>query len=485
MANTSQGAIFGILDRIYTTILNIDDKNPTPNTGIFVSMMNQGRPVNPEAFAGAWTPFLQTGEPTGKTGTTSAIEAAHNTHELVDFALAMDDNYRQMSGTKRISKTWAAIITGATLDPASITPMSAEEKTMYDAAYDDLYEIQQIEGDERDPVTKKYKMVDTPVRTKLYQKYLDCQKEYLKTQDAYTDAYSETLYDDNAARMWPVKGKRYITAIDNAMDDWTSVGKKVRVEDALATLAAQGRNPTAQMIADAKARYSAYQVALAGAIGDKEPYSYITPSNWCDEDADIWTKYTGTFKSSDTHNYTRSQKWSANLKVNFMLWKSDVNHKGSIDTVNKQAEQEDTTLSLEWAVLDIHRPWLDSGLLDWAGWKLSGGSKKGSISDGTRAMVGSPSSFYLPSIPTQLVVVRNVKVKNKAITDYFSSLATSHSTDVDLSYGPFVSADGHYSDDQAKQDAIKRMAREGLTIPGIQVIAWVSQVLPLSPKLDS
>jgi len=484
MTDTSQGAIFGILDRIYTTILNIDDRNPNPNTGMFVSMMIHGKPITLEDYNRAWTPFLSTGEATGDTGTKSEIEAAHNTHELVDLVLATDDNYRLLSGTRRISETWKAIILGATLDPASITPMTPEEETMYKEAYDDLYEIQKMESDERDPVTKKRLLVDTPVQTNRYKKYLECQSVYLKAQDAYTDAYSDTLEDPNAAKMWPVKGKRYITDIDNAMAAWTSVGHKESVEGALAVLAAQGRNPTAQMIADAKNRFSVYQVALAGIINTNEPYSYISPSNWCDENANIWTKYSGTFKSSDTHAYTRSQKWAANLNVNFGLFSTNVQHDGNFDQVNKDAASQDTKITLEWAVVDIHRPWLDSGLLNWGGWKLSGGVKKGAISDGTRNMPGSPTSYFLPAIPTQMVVVRNVTVKNKAITDYFASLVKANSTNVEVGYGPFVAAGGQYSDDEQKRDAIKRFAREGLSIPGMQVIAWASQVMPLSPQLD-
>lgn len=482
MTDTSQGAIFKVLDRIYKTVLNIDDQPKHEASGLVVAIQQLGTPLAPADYAMAWTPFLSNGDATGKPGSVPAIQAAHNVQQLVDKKLSIASTLTVLPGSGGIAATWKAIVTGASL----IDSKPAEVPQNVTWAYNDLWEMRQIEGDERDPATGKYKMVDAPVRTGRYQKYLDCKAAYQKAVNKYVNAYQNAEEDATARKLWPVNGKQYIGDVENAMADWNSVGNKVKVEASLAILAAQGSDPTAQMIADAKNRWSVYQLALSGAIDEKTPYSYISPSNWCDPDADIWTKYSGTFSSSDTHDTSSTKGWSASLKLNFGLFGGGAESEGSLEKVNKDAAGQDTSLSLEWAVVTVVRPWLDSALLAWDGWYIHlAGNKKFSVSNGKPSEGDAPSPCYLPVIPTQMVVVRNVRVKNKALTDHFESEALKTNSKASFSYGPFASGSAGYSSDDERRDAMKRMAREGLSIPGMQVIGWVSEVTPASPKVDA
>lgn len=482
--NTSQGAVLKLLDRIYKSVLNIDDdpQHAAAASGLMVAVLKVGRPLNPKDYAQAWTPFLPNGDATGKPGDDSSIQSAKNVAELVDGKLALDSNASVISGTATVSETWKAIVTGATLKDS--TPREDPKNVQW--AYKDLWDTKQIEGNERDEQTGKYKMVDAQVHTGRYQKYLDCKAAYQKAVNKYVAAYQTAQEEPTAKKLWPVNGKQFIGDVEDAMNEWVSVGQKVKMEASINILSAQGSDPTALMITDAKNRWSIYQVALGGAVADKSPYSFISPSNWCDPDADIWTKYNGTFSTSETHDTSSTKDWSAGLKLNFGLFSGDAASKGSLEKVSKDAEGQDTDISLEWTVLTVMRPWLDTSLLSWDGWYLLlAGSKKNSISTGLREESNAPSAYYLPIVPVQMIVVRNLKVKNKALSDHFASEALKTSSSLDFNYGPFASVSSSFATDDEKKDEIKRMGREGLRIPGMQLIGWVSELTPASPKLDT
>lgn len=493
MSNTSQGAVFGILDRIYQTILKIDDQG-SKKKDLIVQMQTLGTPINPKDFNNAWTPFLESGDEGDDAPDEDdpSIEAAYNTATLVDKKLARTANFEQVEGTQKITSTWKAIVDGAQLSSQKSVELSDDQKEDLEDAYDLLWSYELVKGpraqedirnDAGEIVTKKGDriMEKVPVRSRTYEKYIECKRAYEKAEMKYTDGYADSLYSKISKRRWPMKGKALISAVNDAMDDWNTVGKRNRVEEALNVLGAQGRNPTAGMINDAKNRYKIYQAALAGQFADSVPYSYLSPSNWCEEDADIWTEYNGKFTASETHDYSKTESWHAELKVKFGLFSGGASTSGSTSKVDNNSESEDTEISLKWAAIDINRPWMDTSLLSFGGWYLKlAGSKKGCISN------GDPSKLEnLPCIPVKMIVVKDVVVKNKAIQDHFDSMSKTVKADANFSYGPFVSGSGGYSSDEEAKNHYKKMAREGIAIPGIQLIGWVSAKTPTAPALDT
>jgi len=481
MADTNEQAIFGILDRIYRTILKIDDTGKPKESGIIISLQEQGKPLNNKEYINAWTPFLESGDEGDDTeelpnpDTDSNIRSAYNTAELVDKVLSNSEQIPVTPSSSRISTTWKAIITGASLDPNIITkPTKAEQETL-DDANDLLYVKAQVAGPRNAEGEKTTKEV--LLKSDVYTKYLECQQEYDKATSKYADEYTETLYDKIAKKMWPIKGKKLIRTVNNAWDDWNTEGRKLDIEAALNVIKAQGKNPTAAMIADAKNKFELYQMALGGSIAAEIPYTYISPSNWGDEDADIWTSLKFKSSSSETHNFSASRDWTSKVKVRLGLFSGDVANDGSYKKVVTNSSSQDIEISLKWTVVDIERPWLDSSLLNWDGWYLKGG-KKGCISSDI------DSRTYLPAIPTKMVLVKDVKIKNKAIQSHLNTLSNSTDSNLDLAYGPFVSGEGTLKTNDEKKNDLKKMARSGLTFPGIQVIGWVSHIAPYSPKVN-
>jgi hypothetical protein len=481
MVDTSQGAIFGILDRLYTTILKIDDKG-NPRTGMTVSIQTQGTPINPKDYAKPWTPFLRTGavgdEDIPDDGS-SALQAAYNTATLVDKKLGNVGGVENIDTTGKISTTWSAIITGATVDASQGDQKTPEELEKLQEMTERINDFEKLKVGKDEAGNPIYE--DSPINSRQYDKYLEAKKAYYKAEEKYADAYADSLFDPIAKQRWPQKGRSLIGDVNDAMDTWNTTGKKVWIEEALDYLAAQGRNPTTAMVRAAINKFNIYQQALAGQVADLVPYSYITPTDWYDPDSDIWNTYKGKFTTSETHDSKTTEKWHAELKVNYGLFSGGANAKGSTEKVNNDAASQDTEISLKWAVVDINRPWLDTSLLKMGGWYLAGAAfKRGCISGGTPV-----DNVFLSCIPIQMILVCDVKVKNKAIQDHFDSLVKSLSVEANFSYGPFVSASGGYSSDEEKTNALKKMAREGLSLPGIQRIGWVSEVVTsISPQLD-
>jgi hypothetical protein len=165
------------------------------------------------------------------------------------------------------------------------------------------------------------------------------------------------------------------------------------------------------------------------------------------------------------------------------------------------------TIKLEYGLCDIYRPWLLRELFVIDGWYLPGQKDK-VISDGTiGGQKGDDDSHLLPMIPTQFLVIRNVQITADgwgAAGDQMSqycgqadkqddSSSSSMSGGVGfLCFGGTVShnnADWSGSDSESGSAAGSSYfhgdANHGtLTINGCQIVGYVGEILPVSPKHD-
>jgi hypothetical protein len=81
--------------------------------------------------------------------------------------------------------------------------------------------------------------------TPHYQAYLEYEEKYKDKVKVRDEAYASALTDPMKLQMWPVEGVMYHDDVEKAMDQWVSFGHKEEIENALATLAAQGTDPNA------------------------------------------------------------------------------------------------------------------------------------------------------------------------------------------------------------------------------------------------
>jgi hypothetical protein len=145
-------------------------------------------------------------------------------------------------------------------------------------------------------------------------------------------------------------------------------------------------------------------------------------------------------------------------------------------------EQKNVKIKFNYAVVDIDRPWLDTSLLNLGNWFLVGDYKKHCISTGVMNQekpTDGTEPLFLPSVVTSLILVKDVHIS----WDDWKSQWAAH-TESNSAYWCF-SASAHYSHAKQSRDFSCDASGEELVIPGIQVIGYVSQIMPACPQKDS
>ena len=118
--------------------------------------------------------------------------------------------------------------------------------------------------------------------TPHYQAYMNYQDEYKSKMRSWQRAYAAAFSDPMKLQHWPLEGRGYHDDADEAMDRWTGLGFKNEIENAIATLAAQGTDPAIALISRSKKRFvnSLNEFQSVGQI----PYTIMLPRTWYDRD---------------------------------------------------------------------------------------------------------------------------------------------------------------------------------------------------------
>ena len=172
------------------------------------------------------------------------------------------------------------------------------------------------------------------------------------------------------------------------------------------------------------------------------------------------------------------------------------------------------TISLEYGLMTIRRPWLVSDLFYMGNWYLVG-NRKNCVSDGTEKNQANLTDInklpLLPMIPQQMLVIRNVVISAKewgsdgevlqnsfgGFQDSSSSSSSSEAGTAGVCLG-FISFGGsagheetHAKGQGSSWSASGATGHYGATfdgstlkIPGAQIIAFLSDIVPATPPLD-
>ena len=522
-------------------------KGGEPLTDLCVMVPAQGFPIDPRDYAFPWDPAggAVSGDvqDDGKFGTASAVAAApptapgqpaatpvpdkklqqslksaRKTAELFDQMMRVTDDgtYRPFTSAGTISSSYEAIITKAQGIPAP--PLPANIQKQIDDAMHVLYVFD--DAGKQKGKTKEFKNYQI-----LRQAYADAETEFANAQAA-------AMTNAALGQAWPVTSKSFRAAVDNAYDDWRSADAE-KIENALETVKSIGGSIGNHFLAQARALYDAWSLGLAGAVAVGIPFTEVMPSSWYDHN-DKENGFTGImaantkFQSfSESHSAQTASSWykghssSTSGKAGGMVFgvtfggsasHSDANQQSGSASSGSQGSSfsnsmSNVTIELEYGLCNIYRPWLLRELFVIDGWYLPGQKDK-VVSDGTiGGQKGDDDSHMLPMIPTQFLVVRNVRITADgwgAAGDQMSqyckqaeregqSSSSSMSGGVGfLCFGGTVSrtsADWSGSDSESASAAGSSFftgdANHGkLTINGSQIVGWVGEILPASPKHD-
>jgi hypothetical protein len=481
--------VFKLFKDLELKAVGLDEKTNKMQEGYFVAFRNIGLPVHKDDYKNPWTPLGEnlkgdmpppadpaTAPKTGSDGIDLAKAFAANiaqsqgtylsTFALVDNKLQMNNQYSVMPGSSKLSDSWWAIMTGANGIPPTMELNDAMKQAYADA-------------------TAKLMDKDGNV-TPHYQAYMDREDDYKSKVKARNKAYAAAFTDPMKLQQWPQDGVPYQDDVEEAWDRWMSLGFKMEIEKAIATLAAQGTDPAIALIARAKKKFqnSLFEFSGYGEI----PYTVLSPRTWYDKDNDDgWNEYTSTDFHSESQYSASQTAYSGGGGVNLGLWSGNVDFQHQDSQASGKYQMKNVKISFNYAIADVNRPWLDTSLLNLSNWFLVGDYKKNCISTGMMAQqvpgTGSEPTF-LPSVVTSLILIKDVHISWDDWQSQWAEHQSSNSASASVGVWCF-SAHASYSHASQSREFSCDASGEDLSIPGIQVIGYVSQILPASPQKNS
>ena len=480
---------FKILRDIEMKAVGVDPQTQAMQEGYFVAFRNVGLPIRTEDYENPFSPVgvnLNKPQPATPASDPSAapktasestdtdaqlqnVSTAQrnyiNTFLLTDRKLKMSNTYQVMPGSSHVSDTWWAIMTGANGIPPT-TDIKPELKAAYDKARAFLMDAD-----------------DNP--TPKYQKYMEYREKYRTAVKAYNRAYSTALTDPKKLARFPQEGKMYQDDVDSAFDEWQGFGAKSEVEKALSTLAAQGTDPAIALIARAKRRWENSLLNFPS-IGNI-PWTIMSPASWYDADDDSgWNDYSSTDFHTESHFTSSSTSIKAAGGLQLGLFSVGGAFSSDKTKTDLHVQTNNLDIKLKYTVVDINRVGVDTSLLFLKNWFLFGDYKKNCISNGTMSQELAPAGqeVFLPSIVTSLILVKDFSIRWDNWKSDWETQSSAISAGASVGYACFAIG-GTYEHRSQQSDFTADASGEWLHSPGIQVVGYVSEILPSSPAHDS
>lgn len=546
MANEPGAAVLTIFDQLIDRIkqrtpIRTDGK---PLGTMVYSQLILGMPIWRDDYLRPWTPSggasLQQSFPRPVAGSQAdgtaaaptaapepdpamlrAMQAAWKTALLCRTMLEVttDGTYREYPTGRHLDFAYESILQGMQLEKM---PEMAEDVK------------KRIEQSEK-VLFKKDEEGDIIGKSKLYENYIKNARELAKAKSDFAAAQTASSVDPVKAHAWPVESETFQIVVDQALDTLRTEGGP-KVERAIDTIAAVGVPMQEHLIKKSKNAFDVWNLGLSGIVPAKIPYSIILPTNWCDpDDHDGWETLI-VDQSSYQHYGSSSQRtqsqqsWEAHaqstggsagiLLGGFAAFGGSAasssansswqNSSGSQFATGFTNSAKNLHIELEYGLCTIVRPWLISDLFFLKNWYLVG-TKKNSVSDGTIDGQADSQDKALPMIPQQFLVVRNVTIRTsewgsdgQVLSDYYgaaqgstASASSSKAGSGGVSLG-FISFGGSasHSTSNASGQSSGFSARSSsdhfgttfdgttLRIPGAQIVAFLSDIVPANPPLD-
>ena len=450
-----------------------------------------------------------------------SINAAWKTSRLVDTMIMVtnDDSFLEYPTARHVSFAYEGIVNG--MQSLPLPPVSPDVQKQIDAATKVLYEL-----DTDGSILGK---------SKRYKTYVKNAEAYAQTKTDFAVAQAAALGTPATAGSWPLLSASYQQKVDDAYDTFKSEGAD-KVEQALDVIESVGVNMQDHMIAKARKVFDVWNLSGLSGVPDRTAYSYVSPTGWADPESDDegWETLTVTHndyqsKSSfhgssfvDTHFKNDSSSTSGSVGASYFGFGAHASAGTSSCSSSNSFQASDGTqyafkndaknlsISLSYMLCTIYRPWLIGDLFYLRNWYLVG-NQKNAISDGTINGQVQNDKPLLPMIPVQFLVVRDVKI-SASQSDWGGDGHTLHQMYNDSQSqgsswnagggggfnvgffsvgGEGSHSEGHSSGSFSSRDTTDSGSSYGwsfdgqtLEIKGAQIMAWLSEVVPMNAPLD-
>jgi hypothetical protein len=510
----------------------VSDKNGQPLRQVCYMQLHNGQPISPKDYANPWEPggtvtSASSSPPPGAappTGTDTSKSAAFKTANLVDTRLLATTDGTFSPGADVISTAYEGLIMKAQAVPAAPPPQAIQDQI--NAARAVLYVLDS-------------KGQSTGVQTPAFAKYQAESIAWAQARSDFAKGEAQANADPFLGQAWPETSAVLQQKVDNAWDSWRGDNADA-VENALETVGSQGGSLGTFFVSEARKLYKGWSVGL-GVVAEPTPYSYVDPATWYDPNdpdngfttistsASDWTSSSTDASTQYASNWYQSHSESSGgggeAMVYGVTFGLDVSSQSGSDASQSQAggsstaafsdQMSNISITYSFGMCTIHRPWLLSELFLIDGWYLPG-EPVNTVSDGTLdgavkiqdgQAQGEVGPEALPMIPTQFMVLRNVSITadnwgeagdrmNQWCQDASQSdQSSSSSVSGNVGYMGFGGEAHEASADASGQAAESSGAKNSwwfhgsssngtLSINGCQIVGWVGEILPASPRVD-
>jgi hypothetical protein len=431
---------------------NVQGASPDPKN-VYLCLEWPGKQISEADLAGGWSP----NNPKGN------MEATENFSTLVDAAPSLFPMFTPTG--RKVSETYATV-TQANYTPP---PPNPEQVKAFNDADAKLWKDGKDYDDTGAEITVKK---PSPMYMAYKKAALAYNNELTKFMQLYLGYdFSDPVDQRKFATLGPMLRK----PVDVAWDDWTAAKKNV-IEDALAVLAQSSNNQIGRVFNEAQKRLEALKKAGLKEAGKTWYASYASPANWfAASAADEWTTATITSNKDVKNEHSDFQQISVQSSLNWGFFSGS----GSFDKSDSHEHMDETTENLEmsfsYAKVDIDRPWLNALLFALQGWSLPD-NPRGSFSDGTKTQ----HDTVFPLLPVAFVAVRNLTIKANWGKKDLDLIEKKLSSKASFGIGPF-SVSGSYASGSTDKRTSSEFDGRTITSKGLQIVAWICAVNPLSP----
>ena len=447
-----------LLQALYDRIFDAVCYSPNGKSGVFMPQTTllqfaKNTALSAADFKNQVTPMNPNGD----------LNAAQQFSALVDDIPQVSVEY--IPSSEKVSKTFQLIANGANTD-AKLDPA---QKATYDAAMAFLVESISIPNFKGPPTVSKGPSAIA--------------KAYDENQTAYVAAYTGYRVAQNGYDLTQVKDQRAFNAVapmlqlnvDKAWNNWVRQGKN-NVEEATDAMAATINDVISAIIGDAQQSVSPDKwLAPSTLAGSKWLLSYPLPGDWAAgssgaSDFKLSSSYLNTSSDSKSNSYGAKTAFSVGL------WSVSGGAEHSDTETNSHMDANSVSISAKLTLVRIMRPWLDMTLFRTDGWWLKG-QPVGAVSNG--ALDGNTAGM-MPLIPVAFVVMSDVTITADFSEDDKKHIDSATSGSASVGWGPF-SVSGHYSHSDSKDMSKATFDGGSIRVPGMQIVAWISEITPISP----
>lgn len=457
--------LMAIYDRIFDAITYQPSggKNPFTAAETFIHF-SKNAALFPASFANPRTPSSPTGN----------LKASEEFSRMVDLVSPMTLEWENSGAV--LSKTYADLVTGANTH----TEPGQKDMEMYNKAYNYLHP----------ETTTKNPFDDSVVTARTdsadYVAYEANMEDYISAIMAYRNNYNLYLDDleskdaavaSKADRNWQAKEPSLANAIKAAQRK-LGVGNAKFVEQALAILNTTINDGIRQALDSAREAVGDEHKFASSLGSGKWLFSYPSPANWTDPGNLNFTQLKISGGNTKTRSNSTEHSFSVDTNVSYGLWNVKASAEGKFEHKNSSTDKDTVEISADIAKVNIMRPWFNESIFRLPNWSTNL-AEKGGISNGK--LDSTNKSNLIPMYPVAFIVARNISIKANFSHEDEEHIRQSAKTSGSVGFGPF-SVGGSYGYGKSEDKLNSDFQNGEIKVPGMQIIGWVSRLVPNSPR---